>query len=65
MADPGIKEPGGAVPARYIFFRSEDCFDAPVHIPYASVVRVETKIHIVIIACTLITIKFLRVIQSI
>ena len=51
MANPGFKEPGGAVPVRYNFLRSEDCFDAPSHIPYAFVVRVENKIHIVNIAC--------------
>ena len=28
-----------------------DCFDAPSHIPYAFVMRVENKIHIVNIAC--------------
>ena len=32
-------------------FSSEDCFDAPSHIPYAFVVRVENKIHIVNIEC--------------
>ena len=32
-------------------FSSEDCFDAHSHIPYAFVVRVENKIHIVNIEC--------------
>ena len=36
--------------ARYNFFRSDDCFDVPSHIPYAFVVSVENKIHIVNIA---------------
>ena len=45
-ADPGILEPGGAVPAR-----SGDCFDAPSRIPYALLVIVENKIHVVNIAC--------------
>ena len=31
--------------------QSEDCFDAPSHIPYAFVVRVYNKIHIINIAC--------------
>ena len=35
------------------FFESGDCFDAAEHKPYAFVVRVETKIHIVNIACLL------------
>ena len=39
--------PGGAVS----FFRSENCFDAPSHIPYVFVVRAENKMHIVNIAC--------------
>ena len=43
VADPGILEPG----ARYIFFRSGDCCDAPLYIPFAFVVRAENKIHIV------------------
>ena len=50
MADPGILDPGSAVPA--LFLRSGDCFDAPyIHIPYALIVRVENKIHIVNNAC--------------
>ena len=35
------------------FLESGDCFDAAEHKPYAFVVRVETKIHIVNIACLL------------
>ena len=36
---------------RGIILRPRDCFDVPSHIPYAFVLRVENKIHIVIIAC--------------
>ena len=50
MADPGILEPGGVVQVDK-FLRSGDCFDAPSHIPYALLVIVENKIHIVNIAC--------------
>ena len=42
---------GGGHPGVLQFLRSEDCFDAPSLIPYAFVVRVENKIHIVNIAC--------------
>ena len=59
MADPRIKEPGeggGLGTVRYL--RSEDCYDSgPSHIPYAFVVEVENKIHIVNIACCLQLIK--------
>ena len=41
-ADPDFLEPG--------FLRSEDCLYAPSYIPYAFVVKVENKIHIVNIA---------------
>ena len=57
-ADPGILEPGGAVRAR-----SGGCFDAHSHIPYALLVIVENKIHIVNI-CMLITVKFMLVMLS-
>ena len=33
------------------FFRSEDCYNAPSHIHYAFIVRVEITVHIVNIAC--------------
>ena len=46
-----LKNQGARSQRGIFFFRSEDCFDAPSHIPYALVVRVENKIHIVIIAC--------------
>ena len=41
----------GARSRRGIILRPGDCFDAPSHIPYAFVLKVENKIHIVIIAC--------------
>ena len=40
----------GAQSRRSIIFRSGDCLDPPLHIPYDFVMRVENKIHIVIIA---------------
>ena len=52
VVDPGISEPGGH-PGVAEFFGSWDCFDAPSHIPYAFVVRVENKIDIINIACLL------------
>ena len=47
-----------------LLFRSGDCFDAPSHTPYAFVVRVENKIHIVNIACCMVTMIFMRVMES-
>ena len=47
VADPEIKEPGGAVPARYIFVGLEIVLIAISHISYAFVVRVDNNIHIV------------------
>ena len=40
----------GHGPGAVLFFMSEDCFDAPWHIPYAFVVRVGNKTNIVNIA---------------
>ena len=42
VVDPGILEMGGG---------GWDCFNAPLHIPYAMVVRLENTINIVNIAC--------------
>ena len=56
------KEPGGAVSLRYHFLGlPRDCFDNPSHIFYAFIVRVENKVdkH-----CIMITIKFMRVLES-
>ena len=39
VADPGTSEPGGLIE----FLGAGDCFDAPKHMPYAFVVRVENK----------------------
>ena len=41
VADPFKNR--GRGPSAVLFFRSDDCFDAPSHIPYAFVVRVENK----------------------
>ena len=54
MADPGISE-WGPNPSMVEFWGSGDCLDAPSHILYVFVVRVENKIHIKHIACRLIT----------
>ena len=37
---------GGRGPGAVEFLRSGDCFDAPSHIPYALLVKVENKINI-------------------
>ena len=42
--DPGVSKPGGILV-------SGDRFGAPSHIPYAFIVRVENKIHIVNFTC--------------
>ena len=47
VADPRISEQGGTVE----FLRSGGCFDAPSHIPYGFVVRVEGKLNIANIVC--------------
>ena len=46
----GIFEQGGAVPTRHTFFGLEINLML-LHTPYASIVRVENKIHIVNIDC--------------
>ena len=61
VADPGILEPGSAVPAWYNFGGLEIVLMPLYTIPYDFVVRVENKIHIVNSACWLCTIKFMRV----
>ena len=52
----------GHGPSAVLFFMSEDCFDAPWHIPYAFVERVGNKTHCK--HCMLISIKFVRVMDS-
>ena len=50
VADQEFKNRGRG-PGAAQFLRSEDCFNALSHIPFAFVMRVENKIHIVNIAC--------------
>ena len=58
VSDPGILEPGEGDPNAVKFFRSRDCLDAPLHLPYAFVYNTRCK-H-----CMLITIKVMRDLQS-
>ena len=51
VADPEISKPGGRGPGAVDILGSGDCFDAPSHIIYGFVVRVENEIHIINIVC--------------
>ena len=46
---------GGGLSGAVEFLESGYCFDARSNIPYVFVVRIQNKLHIVIIACRLLS----------